>query len=288
MRFRPLVGLVVGTATVLAPLTFIAPSTAAPSVDFAVTDDGPYTRHDGGTDQAIAPLRQRRDQPRGRQRPQRRRRRLATTAATAARATSPRSPSTPPTRTSSSPAGTTTARPTWRRAGWAWASRPTAARPGLDSTLPGYPLDTPPRAAFHRSRDAPTRETRWWPSTTTAGSSSAGISFNRAMPQNGSVFVSTYGANPGPAGPTGQLPKDYLRTLIIDKAGTPSLAGIFQDKPMLEVDRSTASPFEDNVYFCWSKFQGNWSQQDLLQPLDRPRCLLLERRDRLRRQRPGL
>ena len=25
----------------------------------------------------------------------------------------------------------------------------------------------------------------------------------------------------------------------------------------MEVDRSTASPHEDNVYFCWTKFQGN-------------------------------
>ena len=46
-----------------------------------------------------------------------------------------------------------------------------------------------------------------------------GIAFNRVKPQLGSVFVSTYGPNPGPAGATGQLPKDYLRTVIVGKAG---------------------------------------------------------------------
>ena len=84
-----------------------------------------------------------------------------------------------------------------------------------------------------------------------------GISFNRVMPQDGSVFVATYEADAGPSGPTGQLPKDYVRTRIIGKAGVPAFAGIFQDKPLMEVDRSTASPHEDNVYFCWTKFQGN-------------------------------
>jgi hypothetical protein len=45
-----------------------------------------------------------------------------------------------------------------------------------------------------------------------------------------------------------------LRTRIVGK-GTPSrnFQGIFQDKPMLEVDR-TGGPNDGNVYVCWSRF----------------------------------
>ena len=54
MRLRLVVGFVATAATMLTPVVFTATSTAAPFEDFAVSDDGPYTRHDGGTDQAIA------------------------------------------------------------------------------------------------------------------------------------------------------------------------------------------------------------------------------------------
>ena len=80
-----------------------------------------------------------------------------------------------------------------------------------------------------------------------------GISFNRVKPSNGDVYVATYGANPTPSG----YPVDYLRTIIVGR-GTPSSVqgGIFQDKPMLEVDRS-GGPNDGNVYVCWSRFTGS-------------------------------
>jgi hypothetical protein len=37
--------------------------------------------------------------------------------------------------------------------------------------------------------------------------------------------------------------------------GTPALAGIFEDKPELEVDR-TGGRFDGDVYICWSRFVG--------------------------------
>ncbi|CAN5521953.1 hypothetical protein BH18ACT16_BH18ACT16_14270 [soil metagenome] len=80
-----------------------------------------------------------------------------------------------------------------------------------------------------------------------------GISFNRAGAVNGDVFVATYGAQDGPGG----YPVDYLRTRIVGK-GTPTRGvggGIFQDKPMLEVDR-TRGAHDGNVYVCWSRFTG--------------------------------
>jgi hypothetical protein len=77
-----------------------------------------------------------------------------------------------------------------------------------------------------------------------------GIAFNRVNPQNGDVWVATYGAQPHPSG----YPKDYLRTVVVG-TGTPALNGIFEDKPELEVDR-TGGRFDGNVYICWSRFVG--------------------------------
>jgi hypothetical protein len=79
-----------------------------------------------------------------------------------------------------------------------------------------------------------------------------GIAFNRTKPQNGDVWVATYGTTPHPSG----YPFDYLRTRIVGQ-GTPSSpnGGIFQDKIMVEVDR-TGGPHDGNVYVCWSRFTG--------------------------------
>jgi hypothetical protein len=77
-----------------------------------------------------------------------------------------------------------------------------------------------------------------------------GIAFNRVNPQNGDVWVATYASTPHPSG----YPKDYLRTVVVGQ-GTPALAGIFEDKPELEVDR-TGGQFDGNVYICWSRFVG--------------------------------
>jgi hypothetical protein len=77
-----------------------------------------------------------------------------------------------------------------------------------------------------------------------------GIAFNRVNPQNGDVWVATYGAQPHASG----YPKDYVRTVVVG-TGTPALTGIFEDKPELEVDR-TGGRFDGNVYLCWSRFVG--------------------------------
>ncbi len=80
-----------------------------------------------------------------------------------------------------------------------------------------------------------------------------GIAFNRTGATNGDVYVATYDTNPHPSG----YPVDYLRTVVVGK-GTPSRnsQGIFQDKPLLEVDR-TGGPTDGNVYVCWSRFTGS-------------------------------
>jgi hypothetical protein len=123
----------------------------------------------------------------------------------------------------------------------------------VNSFVPGYPLDT-----SSEGMASPLFGTH-----TEAGDPIAafdndgnlfvgGISFNRANAINGDVFVATYGE----ADQTNGYPVDYLRTRVVGK-GTPSrnFWGIFQDKPMLEVDR-TDSDHEGNVYVCWSRFTG--------------------------------
>jgi hypothetical protein len=126
-----------------------------------------------------------------------------------------------------------------------------------DSFVPGYPADTSaegmasPLFGNHTDAGDPIA----------AFDSSGrlfvgGISFNRANAILGHVFVATYAANDVPIAGAPDYPADYLRTRIVG-TGTPSrnFFGIFQDKPMLEVDR-TGGPTDGNVYVCWSRFTG--------------------------------
>ena len=68
---------------------------------------------------------------------------------------------------------------------------------------------------------------------------------------------------------TSGFPFDYQRTVIVGR-GTPSstIGGIFQDKSMLEVDR-TGGPHDGNVYVCWTRFTGAGQNKVYFSPLDR-------------------
>ena len=126
-----------------------------------------------------------------------------------------------------------------------------------NSIVPGYPQDTSSEGT----------ESPLFGTHTDAGDPIAafdndgnlfvgGISFNRAKPSRGDVYVATYGTDPHASG----YPVDYLRTVVVGQ-GTPSAVqgGIFQDKPMLEVDR-TGGAHDGNVYVCWSRFTGAGGQ----------------------------
>jgi hypothetical protein len=83
-----------------------------------------------------------------------------------------------------------------------------------------------------------------------------GISFNRAGAINGDVYVATYTSEDVAVPGAPDYPANYSHTRVVGK-GTPSrnFQGIFQDKPMLEVDR-TGEATDGNVYVCWSRFTG--------------------------------
>ncbi len=123
-----------------------------------------------------------------------------------------------------------------------------------DSIVPGYPQDT----------SAEGQASPLFGDHTDAGDPIAafdndgnlfvgGIAFNRTGAINGDVYVATYGTQPHPSG----YPVDYRRTRIVGQ-GTPSrnFQGVFQDKPMLEVDRTGNRATDGNVYVCWSRFTG--------------------------------
>ncbi|MDQ3328517.1 MAG: glycoside hydrolase, partial [Chloroflexota bacterium] len=137
-------------------------------------------------------------------------------------------------------------------AGWqGFAFSRNSGETWTNSIVPGYPQDTSVEG----------RQSPLYGDHTDAGDPIAafdndgnlfvgGIAFNRVGAINGDVYVATYGAQDQANG----YPVDYLRTRIVGR-GTPSrnFQGIFQDKPMLEVDR-TGGIHDGNVYVCWSRF----------------------------------
>jgi hypothetical protein len=86
------------------------------------------------------------------------------------------------------------------------------------------------------------------------------ISFNEfAGPKtNSDVWVARYAVlQPGDPGYE-VYPLDYLGTTQVGEGtAAANFFGIFNDKEMVEVDRSPTSPFEGNLYECWTKFPAN-------------------------------
>ncbi len=67
------------------------------------------------------------------------------------------------------------------------------------------------------------------------------ICFNRAKPTNGSIYVARYNDDGA----------SYRFTTLVER-GTPSVAGLFQDKINITADQNNG-----NVYVAWARFSGN-------------------------------
>jgi hypothetical protein len=235
----------------LAGLSTTASAAPAGTVESAVTDDGAYVRHDGGTDQAIQ---------------------HCSTGGSSATPVDPAGGDADPNdggnrRQGNEPSvAVDPTNPNLVVAGWndycqsdlaaGWQGLAYSTDRGAswtDSVVPGYPADTSsegmasPLYGTHTDAGDPLvafdNDGRLFV---------GGIAFNRVKPSNGDVWLASYSNQPHSSG----YPKDYLRTVIVGM-GTPSevIAGIFQDKPSLEVDR-TGGPDDGNVYMCWSRFVG--------------------------------
>ena len=116
-----------------------------------------------------------------------------------------------------------------------------------NSLVPGYPTDTSPEGLAsplrQRGIDNAGDPVQAW--DTRGRLFYMGNAFNRAAPQNGSVWIATYSHDAA----------HYVRTVIVGK-GTPAVNGRFNDKTAIEVDRGVNSPHRGNVYGAWSLFQG--------------------------------
>jgi hypothetical protein len=131
-----------------------------------------------------------------------------------------------------------------------------------DSLVPGYPADTSPEGMaspeFGRTNEA---------SDPVAAFSADGSMFyfgflaynGSAGPKtNSDVAVARYQVlEPGDTGYT-TYPLDYVDTTQVGRGpAAANFFGIFNDKNMIETDQAPASPFEGNVYMCWTKFPAN-------------------------------
>ena len=117
------------------------------------------------------------------------------------------------------------------------------------SLVPGYPGDTSPLGS-----QSPTKGSCASAGDPTQAFDGEGrlyygfICFNRAKPTNGSIYVARYDAD----GAT------YRFTTRVER-GTPSVAGLFQDKINITADQNNG-----NVYVAWARFSGNLGNDVIL------------------------
>ena len=128
------------------------------------------------------------------------------------------------------------------------------------SLVPGYPDDESPYAALSQARTATAGDpVIAWDNHGRAffGAESSGDPLGTAK-TFGDVFVARF-RNPG--GPdAADTTKDgleyYGTTVVAHGSSAPNLLGVFHDKTSIEADR-TGSVCDGNVYFSWSRFNGN-------------------------------
>jgi hypothetical protein len=129
----------------------------------------------------------------------------------------------------------------------------------VSSLVPGYPGDTSSLGALAKIRTASSGDpVLAWDAhgRLFMGSESSGDPAG-SIKTLGDVWVGRY-VNPDPAGAnTLNDGKRFAGSVIVAKgSAAPNLLGVFHDKTAIEADR-TASSCRDNVYFAWSRFNGN-------------------------------
>jgi hypothetical protein len=130
------------------------------------------------------------------------------------------------------------------------------------SLVPGYPDDTSPYAALSQARTAGAGDpVIAWDRHGRAffGSESSDDPAGTAK-TFGDVFVARFRNPDGPDAPT--TARDGLEyfgtTVVAHGSSAPNLLGVFHDKTSIEADR-TGGSCDGNVYFSWSRFNGNGS-----------------------------
>ena len=162
------------------------------------------------------------------------------------------SPWTRATRRSWSPAPTTTApRLAAARAtsGRATTARRTAARPGAARSCPGIRM-TPRRSARSRRPRAAARR----PATRPRPSTAAGASISASSASTAPSRPTARSTSPA----TTKTAPTYRFTTRVER-GTPSVAGLFQDKINITADQRNG-----NVYVAWARFSGNFGNDVIM------------------------
>src|SRR3954453_15207196 len=130
------------------------------------------------------------------------------------------------------------------------------------SLVPGYPDDTSPYAALSQARTASAGDpVIAWDNHGRVffGSESSGDPAGTKK-TFGDVFVARFRNPDGADAPdTTRDGLEYYGTTVIESGSSaPNLLGKFHDKTSIEVDR-TGGSCDGNVYFSWSRFNGNGS-----------------------------
>ena len=127
------------------------------------------------------------------------------------------------------------------------------------SLVPGYPGDTTPYASRAQIRTASSGDPvlAWDAQGRLFAGSETSDDPAGTKKTFGDEFVATYENPAGTGGATSNDGKEFKRSVVVAHGSSaPNLLGVFHDKTSIEADR-TSSSCTGNVYFAWSRFQGN-------------------------------
>ncbi|MEA2620175.1 MAG: hypothetical protein QOC97_948, partial [Chloroflexota bacterium] len=130
----------------------------------------------------------------------------------------------------------------------------------VSSLVPGYPDDTSPYAALAKIRTASAGDPviAWDGHGRVFMGSESSDDPAGSKKTFGDVWVARYDNPGGPSATnTANDGKRFLGSSLVSKGSSaPNLLGVFNDKTSIEADR-TGGTCDGNVYFAWSRFTGN-------------------------------
>jgi hypothetical protein len=130
------------------------------------------------------------------------------------------------------------------------------------SLVPGYPGDTSPYASRAQARTASAGDPvlAWDGDGRLFAGAESSSDPSGTKKSFGDVWVATYHNPGGPKGATADDGKEFLRSVVVDRGSSaPDDKGQFNDKTAIAADRTSNPATRGNVYFAWSRFQGNSS-----------------------------
>ena len=129
----------------------------------------------------------------------------------------------------------------------------------VSSLVPGYPDDKSPYAALAHIRTASAGDPviAWDGHGRVFMGSESSDDPAGTKKTFGDVWVARYANPDGTGGNTANDGKAFLGSELVSKGSSaPNLLGVFNDKTSIEADR-TGGSCDGNVYFAWSRFTGN-------------------------------